>query len=147
MTLPDWLENFQSFFSCNFSLEKESKIFSLQLFKIIFFCPFYLVITVILSHILFGYFVKIIGYGKRPDFVSIHTAYTTSCEEKRTRSFCKQEIPCNGEIRVCTIIMTYQMNGNYYTESKNIEIPADEIKQNTNKHELIQCKIDNTHNI
>ena len=36
------------------------------------------------------------------------------------------------------------MKGNCYTESRNIEIPADQIEQNANKRELFQRKIYHT---
>lgn len=40
--------------------------------------------------------------------------------------------------------MTWQMNGNFYTDSRNIEIPADQIKQITKKREFFQRTISHT---
>ena len=40
-------------------------------------------------------------------------------------------------------MMICQMNGNYCTESKNVEIPVHQIGQNT-KNELFQRKISHT---
>ena len=59
--------------------------------------------------------------------------YKTSWKEKGIGLFGEEEVLCNGEIPTFAIIMTCQWNGNYFAESRNVEIPADQVKRNTTK--------------
>ena len=47
--------------------------------------------------------------------------------------FGEEEILYNCEIPIYTVNMTCQCNGNYRTESRNVEISASQVKPNTTK--------------
>ena len=125
-TLPTWLENSHSFFSASFLLAKESETFSGQLLQSLIPVIFW-----IFSPELVGCFVKIIRNDQRPNVASTPPIYKTPWQEKESRKFWPVTNSVQWFILHSHKMMMCEMNGNYDPESKNVEIPVDQIGQYT----------------